>query len=100
MVVLIELPQKKRPGTVAICAAIQNKYNIDAVPHLICGGFTREDTENALIDLHFLGIDNVLALRGDALRTERSFVPEEGGNSNALDLIEQIENMNSGILFR
>ena len=88
---------KKRPGTVAICAAIQNKYNIDAVPHLICGGFTREDTENALIDLHFLGIDNVLALRGDALRTERSFVPEEGGNSNALELIEQIENMNSGI---
>ncbi len=88
---------KKRPGTVAICAAIQNKYNIDAVPHLICGGFTKEDTENALIDLHFLGIDNVLALRGDALRAERSFIPEEGGNSNALDLIHQIKNMNSGV---
>ena len=88
---------KKRPGTVAICAAIQNKYNIDAVPHLICGGFTKEDTENALIDLHFLGIDNVLALRGDSLRSERSFVPEEGGNTNALDLTHQVKNMNSGI---
>jgi methylenetetrahydrofolate reductase (NADPH) len=88
---------KKRPGTVAICAAIQNKYSIDAVPHLICGGFTKEDTENALIDLHFLGIDNVLALRGDSLQTERSFVPEADGNTNALDLIHQIKNMNSGI---
>jgi methylenetetrahydrofolate reductase (NADPH) len=88
---------RKRPGTVAICAALQHKYKIDAVPHLICGGFTKEDTENALIDLHFLGIDNVLALRGDARKGENGFVPEPGGNKNALDLIHQIENMNAGI---
>lgn len=88
---------KKRPGTVAICAAVMHKYNIDTVPHIICGGFTKEDTENALIDLNFLGIDNVLALRGDNARNENIFTPEEGGNSNSLDLIHQIRNMNSGI---
>lgn len=88
---------KKRPGTVAICAAIMHKYKIDAVPHLICGGFTKEDTENALIDLNFLGIDNVLALRGDNLKNENVFTPEVGGNTNALELIHQIKNMNSGI---
>lgn len=88
---------KKRPGTVAICAALQNKYKIDAVPHLICGGFSKEDTENALIDLHFLGIDNVLALRGDARKGDSGFVPEEAGNKNALDLIYQIKNMNAGV---
>lgn len=88
---------RKRPGTVAICAALQHKYSIDAVPHLICGGFSKEDTENALIDLHFLGIDNVLALRGDARKGDSGFVPEPDGNKNALDLIHQIQNMNSGI---
>jgi methylenetetrahydrofolate reductase (NADPH) len=82
---------------VAICAALQHKYSIDAVPHLICGGFTKEDTENALIDLHFLGIDNVLALRGDARKADSGFIPESGGNKNALDLIYQIQNMNAGI---
>ena len=87
----------KRPGTVAICAAIQGKYQVEAVPHLICGGFTRQDTENALIDLHFLGIDNVLALRGDNQKGERYFEPEEDGNSNSLELIHQIKNMNHGI---
>ena len=87
----------KRPGTVAICAAIQGKYQVEAVPHLICGGFTRQDTENALIDLHFLGIDNVLALRGDNQKGERYFEPEEDGNTNSLDLIHQIKNMNRGI---
>lgn len=88
---------RKRPGTVAICAALQHKYKIDAVPHLICGGFTKEDTENALIDLHFLGIDNVLALRGDPRKADAGFIPEPDGNKNALDLIHQIKNMNAGI---
>lgn len=93
----VRVATKKRPGTVAICAAIMHKYKVDAVPHIICGGFTREDTENALIDLNFLGIDNVLALRGDNAKNEQFFQPEESGNANSLDLIHQIKNMNSGI---
>jgi methylenetetrahydrofolate reductase (NADPH) len=86
---------RKRPGTVGICAAIVNKYNVEAVPHIICGGFTREETENALIDLQFLGIDNVLALRGDSIKTESAFVPENGGHNYALDLVRQIKGMNN-----
>jgi methylenetetrahydrofolate reductase (NADPH) len=88
---------RKRPGTVAICASIQNKYKVDAVPHIICGGFSKEDTENALIDLDFLGIENVLALRGDNLKSETHFSPEPRGNHNALELIHQVKNMNNGI---
>ncbi len=88
---------RKRPGTVGICAAIINRYKIDAVPHLICGGFTKEETENALIDLAFLGIENILALRGDAIKAEGKFIPTPGGNEYASDLIEQIQEMNSGI---
>lgn len=87
---------RKRPGTVGICAAIMNKYDVEAVPHIICGGFTKEETENALIDLQFLGIDNVLALRGDSIKTEPSFVPEPGGHHYALDLVTQINQMNKG----
>ncbi len=87
---------RKRPGTVGICAAIINKYKVDAVPHIICGGFTREETENALIDLHFLGIDNVLAIRGDSIKTEPQFVPEPNGHAYALDLVKQISDMNQG----
>ncbi len=87
---------RKRPGTVGICAAIMNKYNVEAVPHIICGGFTREETENALIDLQFLGIDNVLALRGDSIKTEPHFVPEPGGHPYAIDLVKQVVEMNSG----
>ncbi len=87
---------RKRPGTVGICAAIMNKYNVDAVPHIICGGFTREETENALIDLQFLGVDNVLALRGDSIKTEPNFVPEPGGHAYGLDLVKQIGTMNKG----
>jgi methylenetetrahydrofolate reductase (NADPH) len=85
---------RKRPGTVGICAAIMNKYNVEAVPHIICGGFTKEETENALIDLHFLGIDNILALRGDSIKTESAFVPEPNGHHYALDLVKQIDGMN------
>lgn len=88
---------RKRPGTVGICAAIMNKYDVEAVPHIICGGFTKEETENALIDLQFLGVDNVLALRGDSIKTESSFVPEPGGHNYAIDLVKQINDMNSGI---
>lgn len=87
---------RKRPGTVGICAAIMNKYQVDAVPHLICGGFSREETENALIDLQFLGIDNVLALRGDSIKTESSFRPHQDGHAYAVDLINQISDMNKG----
>lgn len=88
---------KKRPGTVAICAAIMNRYKVEAVPHLICGGFTKDETENALIDLNFLGIQNVLAIRGDNQKDERNFVPEKEGNANALELIRQMNDMNNGI---
>ncbi len=87
---------RKRPGTVGICASIIHRYGVDAVPHLICGGFTREETENALIDLNFLNINNVLALRGDARQFDSKFVPEEGGNKYAIDLIRQIKDMNEG----
>lgn len=87
---------RKRPGTVGICAAIQNNYKVDTVPHIICGGFTREETENALIDLHFLGIDNVLVLQGDAIKTESRFVPEPDGYRYASELLEQVGKMNKG----
>ena len=87
---------RKRPGTVGICAAVMNKYQVDAVPHIICGGFGKEETENALIDLQFLGIDNVLALRGDSIKTESTFRPHPEGHSYAVDLIKQVVDMNSG----
>ena len=87
---------KKRPGTVGICAAIVNKYQIDAVPHIICGGFTKEETENALIDLNFVGIDNVLLLRGDPIKTEAAFIPEEDGHHFAVDLVKQVVDLNDG----
>ncbi len=87
---------RKRPGTVGICASIMHRYGVDAVPHLICGGFTIEETENALIDLKFLGIDNVLALRGDARQFEDKFVPENNGHKYAVELVSQIQNMNLG----
>ena len=88
---------RKRPGTVGICAAIMNHYKIDAVPHLICGGFTKRETEDALIDLNFLGIDNVLVLRGDATKNEASFEPEPDGNRYAIDLLKQTVDLNHGI---
>ena len=87
---------KKRPGTVGICAAIQNRYAVDAIPHILCGGFTKEDTENFLIDLDFLGIDNVMALRGDAVKTETYFKPEHEGHAHASELVSQISDLNNG----
>ena len=87
---------RKRPGTVGICAAIMHRYGVDAVPHLICGGFSKEETENALIDLNFLDINNVLALRGDAAKFEDKFVPHPEGHAYALDLIKQLGEMNEG----
>jgi methylenetetrahydrofolate reductase (NADPH) len=88
---------RKRPGTVGICAAIQNNYKVDTVPHIICGGFSREETENALIDLHFLGINNVLVLQGDAIKTESRFIPEPDGYRYASELLEQVGKMNRGL---
>jgi len=88
---------RKRPGTVGICAAIMNHYKVDAVPHLICGGFSKRETEDALIDLHFLGINNVLVLRGDAAKNETFFEPEPNGNRYAIDLLKQTASLNHGI---
>src|SRR5258708_11463855 len=88
---------RKRPGTVGICAAIMNHYKIDAVPHLICGGFAKRETEDALIDLHFLGIDNVLVLRGDAAKNESTFEPEPDGHRFAIDLLKQVVCLNQGV---
>jgi len=87
---------RKRPGTVGICAAIQSKYNVDTVPHIICGGFSFEETENALIDLNFLGMDNVLAIRGDAIKNEKRFVPDPDGHHYATELVKQVMDMNHG----
>jgi len=87
---------KKRPGTVGICAAIKNKYNVDTVPHIICGGFSKEETENALIDLNFLDIHNVLVIRGDAIKNEATFFPDKGGHNYAGELLEQVILMNQG----
>ena len=88
---------KKRPGTVGICAGIQNKYQVDAIPHVLCGGFSKEDTENLLIDLDFLGIDNLVALRGDAVKSETYFKAEKEGHNYASELVTQISNLNKGI---
>ncbi|MBL0335699.1 MAG: methylenetetrahydrofolate reductase [NAD(P)H] [Chitinophagaceae bacterium] len=88
---------RKRPGTESICGAIMNKYNVDTVPHLICGGFSVNETEDALINLRYLGIDNVLVLRGDAAKNESAFEPEPGGHKYASDLLKQVVNLNAGI---
>lgn len=87
---------RKRPGTVGICAALMNKFNIDTVPHLICGGFTKDETENVLFDLDYLEIDNVLLLRGDSIKNEPSFVPHPLGHNYASELVKQVSDMNNG----
>ena len=86
----------KRPGTVGICAAIINRYNVETVPHLICGGFTKDETENALMDLGYLGIENILAMQGDKMTFESEFIPTKHGHAYASDLIDQIVDMNKG----
>jgi len=93
---LEKVATKKRPGTVGICAAVMNRFKVEAVPHLLCGGFSREETENALIDLNFIGVENILALRGDAPKTEGKFVPEPNGHAYTKDLVKQIVDMNQG----
>lgn len=93
---LEKVSTKKRPGTVGICAAFMNRFQVDAVPHLLCGGFSKEETENALIDLNFIGVENVLALRGDAPKTEGKFIPEKNGHHFASELVDQIIRMNQG----
>ncbi|GAA0717998.1 methylenetetrahydrofolate reductase [NAD(P)H] [Aquimarina litoralis] len=87
---------RMRPGTVGICASITHKYNVDTIPHVLCGGFTKEETEYLLVDCHYLGIDNVMALRGDAMKEEKYFSPTKGGHCYANELVEQIVNMNNG----
>jgi methylenetetrahydrofolate reductase (NADPH) len=87
---------RMRPGTVGICASLMNKYQIDTVPHVLCGGFTREETEYVLVDCHYLGIDNVMALRGDAMKDEAIFKPQVEGNQYASELVKQISDLNQG----
>jgi methylenetetrahydrofolate reductase (NADPH) len=85
-----------RPGTIALAAAVKYKYNIPVVPHLLCGGFTKEETENVLIEMNFLGINDVLALRGDPHKGSRAFIPEKNGHCHTFELVQQIVNMNNG----
>ena len=94
---IIRRPRRKKPGTVGICAAIKNRFAVEPVAHLICGGFDHWETEDALIDLHYLGIRNILALRGDAPPGQTVFRPKKDGFAYAADLVGQIHNMNQGI---
>ncbi|MCL5245842.1 methylenetetrahydrofolate reductase [NAD(P)H] [Cellulophaga sp. 20_2_10] len=87
---------RMRPGTVGICASIKHKYDVDTVPHVLCGGFTREETEYLLVDCHYLGIDNVMALRGDAMREQQYFEATKGGHQYAVSLVDQIQKLNCG----
>ena len=87
---------RMRPGTLGICASIKHKYDVDTVPHVLCGGFTKEETEYLLVDCHYLGIDNVMALRGDAMSHQKYFEASNGGHQYAKDLVKQIDNLNCG----
>jgi methylenetetrahydrofolate reductase (NADPH) len=85
-----------RPGTLGICAAIKHKYEVDTIPHVLCGGFTKEETEYLLVDCHYLGIDNVMALRGDTMPHQKYFEQTKGGHNYATDLVQQIHKLNKG----
>ncbi|MCG8837997.1 methylenetetrahydrofolate reductase [NAD(P)H] [Tenacibaculum dicentrarchi] len=87
---------RMRPGTVGICAAIKHKYDVDTVPHMLCGGFSKEETEYLLVDCHYLGIENVMALRGDAMSHQRYFEANKDGHQYATELVGQIQNLNNG----
>lgn len=87
---------RMRPGTLGICASLMHKYGVDTVPHVLCGGFTKEETEYLLVDCLYLGIDNVLALRGDAMKGQSRFVPTEGGHGYAGDLVGHINDIGRG----
>ena len=90
------ISERNRPGTVAVAAAIQQRYNIPAVPHIICSGFSKVETEYALIDLHFLGINNILVLRGDKAKHDNRFIPTENGYSHTYELAQQVNSFNDG----
>ncbi len=87
---------RMRPGTLGICASIKHKYDVDTVPHVLCGGFTKEETEYLLVDCHYLGIENVMALRGDAMQEEKYFEATKGGHHYASELVTQIKELNCG----
>lgn len=93
---IVKRTVRKRPGTVAIAAAIQYKFGIPVIPHILCGGFTKSETEHVLIDLHFLGIENVLALRGDGVKNQHVFKPDPNGHANANELVTQIKDLQKG----
>ncbi len=95
--IIYRIPKRKKPGTVGICAAIANRYHIEPVPHFICGGFSKYETEDALIDLHYLGITNIFAVRGDPPPGQKTFIPNQDGHRYASELVRQIANMNEGI---
>jgi len=87
---------RMRPGTVGICASLKYKYDVDAIPHVLCGGFTKEETEYVLVDCHYLGLDNVMALRGDAMKHEQYFNQTKNGHKYAVGLVGQIKDLNEG----
>jgi methylenetetrahydrofolate reductase (NADPH) len=93
---IIKVPRRKKPGTIGICAALVNRYKMETVPHLICGGFNKYETEDALIDLHYLGFDNLFALRGDPPNGIKEFIPELEGHRHATELVEQVASLNQG----
>ena len=94
---MLEIRTRKRPGTVGICSAIMHRFKIDPVPHVLCGGINRADTEDLLIDLNYLGIENIMALRGDVAKPHKTFRAKKDGNTFASDLVEQIRQMNHGV---